>query len=271
MTAALLALAAALLAWPDAGALRRARLGPRPRATASRLRPGPRSAPVLVGAAVAAGAAIASTPLVAGLAGACAALAARAELGRRQAARREAASAAVTQALGALAAELRSGRPLEVAAAAAARTCSDDGVGAALVRAVRAPAPPAPGRRAPPRPAEAALDRLAAAVRLSRDTGAALSEVVAAVEDDLRARHRRRLELRSALSAPRASATLLAGLPLLGLAMGSGVGADPWRVLTATGPGQVLLVVGVGLEVAGVAWSRRLASRATRRAVPEGR
>ena len=48
---------------------------------------------------------------------------------------------------------------------------------------------------------------------------------------------------------------LLAGLPLVGLAMGSGVGADPWRVLTTTGPGQVLLVAGSALELAGLPWS----------------
>jgi tight adherence protein B len=46
--------------------------------------------------------------------------------------------------------------------------------------------------------------------------------------------------------------------------MGSGVGADPWRVLTTTGTGQVLLVAGVALELTGVAWSSRLVRRAVR-------
>ena len=46
--------------------------------------------------------------------------------------------------------------------------------------------------------------------------------------------------------------------------MGSGVGADPWGVLTGTTAGQVLLVVGVALEAAGLAWSRRLVARALR-------
>jgi tight adherence protein B len=46
--------------------------------------------------------------------------------------------------------------------------------------------------------------------------------------------------------------------------MGSGVGADPWQVLTTTGTGQVLLVAGVGLELAGLTWSRRLVQRALR-------
>ena len=82
--------------------------------------------------------------------------------------------------------------------------------------------------------------RIAAAVRLSGRTGCSLAAVAGAVEDDLRARHRQRLELRAATAAPRASAALLAGLPVLGLAMGSGVGADPWGVLTGTGrrPGR---------------------------------
>jgi tight adherence protein B len=91
---------------------------------------------------------------------------------------------------------------------------------------------------------------------------------VAAVEDDLRARQAQKHDLRSALAAPRASAGLLAGLPLLGLAMGSGVGADPWHVLTRTGTGQALLVAGVALEIAGVAWSGRLVARATRGPAP---
>jgi tight adherence protein B len=109
-----------------------------------------------------------------------------------------------------------------------------------------------------------ALDRISAAVRLSTRTGCSLAAVAAAVEDDLRARQRQRRELRSVIAAPRASAALLAGLPLLGLAMGSGVGAEPWRVLTTTGTGQVLLVVGVALELTGLAWSARLVRRVVR-------
>jgi tight adherence protein B len=101
-------------------------------------------------------------------------------------------------------------------------------------------------------------------VLLSARTGCSLAAVTAAVEDDLRARHRLRLELRTATAGPRASAMLLAGLPVLGLAMGSGVGADPWRVLTTTGTGQLLLVLGVALELAGLSWTGYLVRRALR-------
>jgi tight adherence protein B len=108
-------------------------------------------------------------------------------------------------------------------------------------------------------------------VRLSGTTGCSLAVVLAAVEDDLRAQHRRRLELRTATAGPRAAAALLAGLPVLGLVMGSGVGAQPWSVLTTTAAGQVALVVGVLLEVAGVAWVGRLLRRATADGLPAGR
>jgi tight adherence protein B len=97
---------------------------------------------------------------------------------------------------------------------------------------------------------------------LSIRTGCSLAAVLTAVEDDLRARSRHRLELRAATAGPRAGAAVLAGLPLLGLAMGSGVGADPWRVLTTTVAGQVLLVAGVAFEVVGLRWSRWLVRRA---------
>jgi tight adherence protein B len=143
---------------------------------------------------------------------------------------------------------------------AAAAACGDERTGRALLLAVRVPEQPAEAAG----PLDGPLARLSGAVLLSSCTGCSLAEVVSSVEDDLRARHRSELELRSATAGPRAGALLLAGLPLLGLAMGSGIGADPWRVLTTTGTGQVLLVAGVALELAGVAWSSRLVRRALR-------
>jgi tight adherence protein B len=270
VTAALCCLAAALFTWPGAATLRRARAG---RIGAPRKAVGllgaahPAAGPALAAAVAAALAAAVSTPLVAVLAAGGAASATRAWAARRRSARDDARLLAVTELLAALTAELRSGRPLEGATLAAARAGGDQELGRALVGAVRGAAGVAPALVGP---VEEALARLSAAVRLSARTGASLSGVVAAVEDDLRVRYRHRLELRSAVAAPRASAALLAGLPVLGLAMGSGVGADPWHVLTATGPGQVLLVAGVGLEAAGMAWSRRLVARGTRSAPAAG-
>lgn len=264
MTGGLLLLAAALLLWPGHGALRRERR----RSLTWRADAGPRlpaavPLPVVAAASATAVAGLVSTPLVAALAGGCAALAARAELRRRTGAQGEARLAALVEALTALGAELRSGRSLDEATRAAVAACADDDSGRALARAVRVPEDGA-GRAEDADELGRALGRVAAAARLSARTGCSLTAVVGAVEDDLRARSRQRLELRSATAGAQASAALLAGLPVLGLVMGGGVGADPWRVLTTTGTGQVLLVAGVGLEVAGLAWSARLVRRAVR-------
>jgi tight adherence protein B len=247
VTAVLLLLAGALLCWPDPRVLRRRRLSARNGAP----RPGSAlPAPLLAGIAAAAAGAVVGTPLVAVLAGTCAGLGARSWVGRRAAAREDARLLELAEALGGLAAELRSGRPVAAVA-----------VDGELARALRAPSGTAPPS-ARAGPVEDALTRVTAAVRLSARTGASLHGVVTAVEDDLRARSRQRLDLRTATAGPRASAALLACLPVLGLAMGSGVGADPWAVLTGTATGQVLLVLGAGLELAGLAWSGRLVARA---------
>ncbi|MGY2083041.1 type II secretion system F family protein [Blastococcus sp. SYSU DS0539] len=259
MTAALLAAAGAALLWPDG----RAELRERLRAVAGRAPASGRLSLPLVAAVGAGGlAAVLSTPLVALLAGGCAALGARAWTSRRAAAAGEARVAALAEALGALSGELRAGRSLEVAVRTAAAACPDQRSGAGLVGAVRAPGIPVAAAGEPGGDGLAAeLARLSAAVALSVRTGCSLATVVAAVEDDLRARLRHRRALLVATAGPRSSARLLAGLPVLGLAMGSGVGADPWHVLTATGPGQLLLVAGVLLEVAGIAWTGRLVRR----------
>lgn len=259
MTGALLAAALAVLLWPARRAERVSRLArvgsdaPRPR----------RAAPPVPATAAVAGllaGAILSTPLVAGLAALLAYAGARAWATQARGRRTETRIRSLTEGLAALGAELRSGRSLDAATDAAVASCVDEEVGPALARALRAPgaAPEAPDEFG------AALRRVSAGMALSARTGCSLAAVTAAVEDDLRAGQRLRQELRTATAGPRASAMLLAGLPLLGLAMGSGVGADPWRVLTTTGTGQVLLVVGVGLELLGVLWAERLVRRAVR-------
>lgn len=266
MTTALCCLAAAALCWPGVtgrswrGRLRPSAVPPAVELAALVDRPGAVGA---AGVLVAAGVTVVSTPLVAGLAGVCAALVVRSLRTTRRTAAARRRVQAVAEGLGVLAAELRAGRSVTEAADAAVAGCPDEAAGAALGRVLRLGV-------APP-PAEAAgevgevLARVAAAVRLSSRTGCSLAGVATAVEDDLRARARAETELRAAVAGPRASAAVLAGLPVLGLLMGSGVGADPWRVLTTTGTGNLLLVAGVVLEVAGTAWSGRLVRRAVSR------
>lgn len=262
MTGALLSAALAALCWPDPRSARRTRMGALGDTRARRpARVGP-PVPGTAAVAAAALAALIAPPLVTGLAAVAAYAGARAWTGQRRARRSDDQLRSVAEALGALGAELRSGRSFDEATTAAVAVCADGAAGSALARALRAPDAGVPeGLEAE---VTAALGRVAAGVLISARTGCSLAAVTAAVEDDLRSRHRLRLELRTATAGPRASALLLAGLPVLGLGMGSGVGADPWRVLTATGTGQVLLVVGVALEIGGLAWSERLVRRAVR-------
>ena len=260
MTAALLSGALAFLVWPRPARRSRLDLVTGRAVRIGGIVSGHLPVPVLAGLGAAGVGAALSTPLVALLAAVAAFAVGRSRVAALRDRDQERRLLAVTEGLGALAADLRSGRSVDAATAAAVTACADEASGQALARAVRTPAAG---------PAEEgdlgqALARISAGVRLSSRTGCSLAAVVAAVEDDLRARHRQRLELRSATAAPRASALLLAGLPVLGMAMGSGVGADPWAVLTTTGTGQSLLVAGVTLELAGVAWSRRLLDRALR-------
>jgi tight adherence protein B len=263
VTATLLCLAGVLLIWPASSARSRP-TGQGERGCLSVRLPG-LAAPLPAGLVGLAVGALLSTPIVAVLAAGCTALGARAWSSARGATRELAALAALADGLGALAAELRAGRPMEEAVRSAT-TCSGQDTGSRLLRAVRDP--PARSGLSSHEPLSdevgTALGRISAAVVLSARTGCSLADVVAAVEDDLRARLRAAQELRSATAAPRAGAGLLAALPLLGLAMGAGVGADPWGVLTTTAIGEVLLVVGVGLEVAGVVWAGRLVRQAVR-------
>jgi tight adherence protein B len=66
-----------------------------------------------------------------------------------------------------------------------------------------------------------------------------------------------------ALAGARATATLLAGLPLVGAALGFLMGANVVAVLLGTPIGRACLVVGVTAWVVGRRWTRRLVSSTT--------
>lgn len=104
-------------------------------------------------------------------------------------------------------------------------------------------------------PALAAL-RVACAV-VSR-TGASLSDVLAGVRAELAVDRITRRAVQAAVTGPRSSALLLTGLPLLGLVMGSAIGAHPSRVLLHTAPGLTALTAGVVLDLAGLCWTLAL-------------
>ncbi len=110
--------------------------------------------------------------------------------------------------------------------------------------------------------AEPRLAPLAIACDLAGRNGAPLTGALAGVHAELAAEQRAARAVRTALAGPRSSALLLAGLPLIGLAMGSAMGAAPQRVLLHTGAGRVALVVGTALDLAGLGWTLALSHRA---------
>jgi tight adherence protein B len=115
---------------------------------------------------------------------------------------------------------------------------------------------------APALAAEPRLAALAVACDLAGRNGAPLGRSLAGVYAELAADQRTSRAVRTALAGPRSSALLLAGLPLLGLAMGSAMGSRPQQVLLRTGAGRLVLVVGAALELAGLAWTLALSRRA---------
>lgn len=171
--------------------------------------------------------------------------------------------------LGLLVADLRVG--VHPATAAAAAAGAGDGAVHRILESVAAGAhlgarvPALLHQHAAAEPGIAdGLKRLASAWDLAERHGMGLAELIDAVRADLDARLRMAAEVRAQLAGPRATAGVLAGLPLLGVVLGEGVGAGPLRILTDTGVGQALLVVGTALVCAGTAWSDRIMAGAAR-------
>lgn len=175
--------------------------------------------------------------------------------------------AAVSEAIGALVAELRVGVHPSPAAGAVAQDL-DDRAAATAMRAVSMATRLGDDVEAALRRSAADADpvvrmvlrRLARAWALAQDHGLPLAEILEAVRNDLLAHERFCSRVTAKFAGPRASAGVLAGLPVLGLGLGQLVGAHPFSVLGTTAAGQVLLLVGGGFLLAGVAWSAKLTS-----------
>ncbi|MCG7633062.1 type II secretion system protein F [Gordonia McavH-238-E] len=103
--------------------------------------------------------------------------------------------------------------------------------------------------------------RIGVAWQIADDRGLPMGDLLGAVRSDLQARRGFADRTRAGLSGPRATAAVLAGLPLLGIALGQATGAGPIQVLLGGGLGGVLLVVGCGLVAAGIGWSERITGK----------
>jgi tight adherence protein B len=170
------------------------------------------------------------------------------------------------EALAVLAAELRAGRPTDVACEGAAEVAT--GPLADALRAAsgsgRFGADPAAcllahvGSSAVPD----LLRGLAACWQVCASTGSSLAAAVDRLAEGLAADQAQRLLVESELAGPRASAGLLAMLPVAGLVLAAGLGARPMQVLLHTPVGLACLAAGVALDAAGVLWTARLIAAA---------
>jgi tight adherence protein B len=192
----------------------------------------PRSASVAVAGTAGLSALVVAGPVAGGVATVYALIGATAWLRHRRTAAATAARSRALDALAGLAADLRAGLAPEPARAAA--------------QPVLDAVPPV-------------RDRVAAAWRVADVTGAPLADLLDRLEVDLRSLERVRLTAAAHAAGTRATAGLLAVLPVAGIALGYGMGADPLRVLLHTPVGAACAGAAVLLQLAGLAWTNRLA------------
>lgn len=113
-------------------------------------------------------------------------------------------------------------------------------------------------------PGCAGLRRLAACWRVAAASGAALAPAIDRVADALQDEIDVSRDVTSTLAGPRATVHLLAGLPVLGLLLGTAIGARPVDFLLGSGPGVGCLLAAASLDAAGMTWARRIARQASR-------
>ncbi|MFZ2511731.1 MAG: type II secretion system F family protein [Gordonia sp. (in: high G+C Gram-positive bacteria)] len=262
MTAGCVVLVAlAVLCWPSATAARRVLvLGGAP--ARRRVRPGVivmvlAIVPV-VGAVVGMGAGIAMGIVAAVVISRHRAASARASRDSRE--------ADLARALGVVVAEMSVGAPL-VAACRVAAAELDDADSVVAVELGRIAAHVELGGGVDPAVISEELPglrRLADAWTVSAAHGLPMVDLLEALRRDLVQRKEFAARTKAALAGPRATATVLACLPLLGLGLGQLIGARPVAVLLGTPIGSMLLVFGVTLAAAGVRWADAIVARAAR-------
>ncbi len=215
----------------------------------------------LVAVAVAAGVAAPGTVLAAGLL-ALTVVAERRRTRRRR--HRDRARERVDEALVLLAAELAAGRSPPQALVAAAEAAPE-----ALAEPARLASlggDPVPGLRvAASHPGAGGLGGVAAAWRVAVEGGAPLSVVLHRVRLTVEADAAAAREAAEQVAPVRATARVLAVLPVLGLALGGAVGVDSVSLLIGTAWGQACLLLATVLVGGGLLWVGALVDAAPER------
>lgn len=109
---------------------------------------------------------------------------------------------------------------------------------------------------------EPALVGIGSAWSVATASGAPVGAVLERVVADLVARREQARSVTAALAGPRSSAVVLAVLPVLGVLLGLAMDADPLGFLFGSPTGQLVCLIGVALDLAGLFWTRRLAASA---------
>jgi tight adherence protein B len=104
-------------------------------------------------------------------------------------------------------------------------------------------------------------DRLAVCWQLASDHGLAIATLMRAAQRDIAERQRFSARVSSSMAGARATATILASLPVLGVLLGQLIGARPLSFLLGGHAGGWLLVVGSVLACGGLLWCDRITDR----------
>ncbi len=104
-------------------------------------------------------------------------------------------------------------------------------------------------------------NRLAVCWQLAAQHGLGISVLMRAAQRDIVARQQFSTRVTTKLAGARATATVLAALPVLGVLLGQLIGAQPLHFLLGGRTGGWLLVIGTMLACGGLLWSDRITDR----------